>query len=601
MKQFSLLRYFKRWWVLIVVFCIAGGLLFYKYMSNQQTYVASMTLRYANDEAANGLTPSGDTVDASEIFSSYVVSTALKSIGSTESVDGVRSKGNVEEIIPDDVKTQKTALLSKGEEFTYYATDYAVTFESAASASRARNTLGAILESYFEYYGEVYVMPYQVASSVSALRGASMDYIEQVEQIDDFITKTLNYISVRMNYSSAYRSAATGYSFSDLYSLYEAIQTVDMSMLYAVVLGNNAATNVDTLMKKYQNRIDSNATQVENANTRLDDLLALLESYSEQNRSNMSYHWNSGADTADGTGTNTNGSYVLGSVYDYGSDKKLDDTTYDKLIAEYASLRDSIENIKLDSEYCQYIIGKISDTSTADAADVESYITKVLDELQALELSLTETVNEYNRYLAAANLTTLSSITVYETVNVKMYFILAFVLFFIVGCGAATLLGRGGDFVDYLVYCDHKTGLPNRASVDRFIDEKEKNPMERPFSCTVIRLDNLVFTTRTLGRESGDLMLQSFGKLLQAAAKGYGFIGYNSIGMFVGFFPKCSQARAETFEIMLTNLVATHNQENPNLPIQFTIACAESLAADTYSLRVLLRYTLGILPQPKED
>lgn len=39
---------------------------------------------------------------------------------------------------------------------------------------------------------------------------------------------------------------------------------------------------------------------------------------------------------------------------------------------------------------------------------------------------------------------------------------LAVVLFLIVGCFAAIFLGRLGDFIDYYLYVDKKTGLPNR-------------------------------------------------------------------------------------------------------------------------------------------
>ena len=46
-----------------------------------------------------------------------------------------------------------------------------------------------------------------------------------------------------------------------------------------------------------------------------------------------------------------------------------------------------------------------------------------------------------------------------------MYIVLAIIIFFFGGCIGAIILGRSKDFLDYIMYTDRKTGLPNKSNV----------------------------------------------------------------------------------------------------------------------------------------
>ena len=63
-----------------MIVCILGAVLVYQYAMSKQTYTAQTVLRYSNSEASNGLTPSGDSLDVSEIYSSKVITGVLEDL-----------------------------------------------------------------------------------------------------------------------------------------------------------------------------------------------------------------------------------------------------------------------------------------------------------------------------------------------------------------------------------------------------------------------------------------------------------------------------------------------------------------------------------------
>ena len=159
MRNFEILRYIKKWKYLIVIVCILGAVLVYQYAMSKQTYTAQTVLRYSNSEASYGLTPSGDSLDVSEIYSSKVITGVLEDLDLNTGADSIRSKCAVEPIIPADEESRKEAILKDGEEYVYHPTDYLVTFSVGSDYSKgyAASVLDSILKNYFINYGEKYI------------------------------------------------------------------------------------------------------------------------------------------------------------------------------------------------------------------------------------------------------------------------------------------------------------------------------------------------------------------------------------------------------------------------------------------------------------
>ena len=125
MKKFNIIRYLKRWWPLIALMSIFAGAFFMRYASNNQAYTAQAVIKYTYDAASEGLTPNGEPLDVSEIFSSTVVKEAIERLGYSVNVDTIRSGGTVTGITPAEVQTRQDALAEKGEEVEeYYPTEY---------------------------------------------------------------------------------------------------------------------------------------------------------------------------------------------------------------------------------------------------------------------------------------------------------------------------------------------------------------------------------------------------------------------------------------------------------------------------------------------
>lgn len=71
---------------------------------------------------------------------------------------------------------------------------------------------------------------------------------------------------------------------------------------------------------------------------------------------------------------------------------------------------------------------------------------ELIDSLDKNYEIVEKTVDEFNQYLGASNITSLTSINVNERINIKLYLMIAVVLFLICGCLGAILLGRMQDF-----------------------------------------------------------------------------------------------------------------------------------------------------------
>ena len=67
MKKFEILRYLKRFSILIFLVSLAGAAAIYLYADGKQQYTASVIIRYTNDGISDGYTPDGSDLDVNEI------------------------------------------------------------------------------------------------------------------------------------------------------------------------------------------------------------------------------------------------------------------------------------------------------------------------------------------------------------------------------------------------------------------------------------------------------------------------------------------------------------------------------------------------------
>lgn len=607
MNKFNLLKYLSKWKYLIFAVCVLGALIVYKYAMYNQEYTASTVISYTGQNAADGKTPSGDDIDVTEIYSAAVITNVLEDLNLNIGADAIRSKCKVTEIIPPDEEVKKQALLEAGEEYTYFPTDYVVSFSVGSEYSQdfARTELDSIIKNYFATYGEKYINQQTLPNNNVRGTDGQYDYIERVEILDAWALNISDYLAAKKETQPNYRSAETGYSFSDLYEIYKSYIDYDIPQIYSLILEQEVTGDKETLIKKYQSDISTYELDLQNMEEKINDLNDLITKYSDKNKEGVEYHY--GTQSEEG---NDASDYILKNVYDEWNQEDghvQSETTYDTLINEYVDIETEKEKLEVDLEHKKKLLAVFTDGAQSDDMSNKDEIEQSLEELSQklgdMYSSVSTTVDEYNQYIGAYNVSTLSSISTSEKINVRMYIVLAIIIFFFGGCIGAIILGRSKDFLDYIMYTDRKTGLPNRAMCDIEIEKYAADKLKDSFVFLLIKLDNLKYVNDKGGREAGDALLKVFGKVLKRAASSYGFVGYNGSDQFIGMFEECTVQRAEDFKQYLEELVHYHNVQTPNVTMQVSVAVSETNSEQIYDIRKLMGATFrkASAQQPRRE
>lgn len=594
MNKFNLLRYLSKWKYLIFLVCVFGAFVVYKYAMYNQEYTASTVISFTNPDASSGKTPSGNDLDVTEIYSASVITNVLEDLNLNIGADAIRSKCRVEGITPADEEVRKEAILEQGEEYEFFPTDYVVSFSVGSEYDKnfAHTVLDSIIKNYFAVYGEKYINQQTLPNNNVRGTDNHYDYIERAEILDSWAENISNYLTAKKETQPNYRSAATGYSFSDLYEIYKSYLDYDIPQIYSLILEQEVTEDRGTLIKKYQSDIATYELDLQNMQLKINDLSDLINKYSTKNKEGAEYHF--GTDSEKG---NTSSDYILKDVYEDRNEewRVASETTYDSLIAEFVELEAEKEKLQVDIEHKRKILNIFTQEGDDEAAENKSNTKEIEDSLNNLSKTLddmyvivSDTVDEYNQYVGAYNVSTLASITTDEKINVRMYIFLAIIIFFFGGCIGAIILGRSKEFLDYIMYTDRKTGLPNRAMCDVEIEKYASEKLKDSFVFALIKIDNLKYVNDKGGREAGDALLKAFGKILKRASSSYGFAGYNGSDQFIGMFEECTLQRANDFKQYLEELVNYHNVQSPSATIKVSVVVAETNDEKIYDMRKLM-------------
>ena len=608
MREFQLSRYIRKWWWLIAVLSVMSGVIFFYIVSSNQTYKASMMLEFTNADAKKGIYPSGDSIDVQEIKSSAVIWNALESLGRSDSVDSVRRRTSVSAVISDEDSARQAAQWAKGNSYSFFPTQYIVSYESAKneSASSARQVVEAIVDSFIKLFSTKYMAVSQVPNSVESLQNLNYDYIEWAEVIDSFITSDINYLKQIIDSGINFRSSSSGYSFQDLYNEYNLINTVYLPSLYSTILENHVTADSELLISRYQYRKNQNNLTIQNYKEALAVAESMLKNYEKKNEETMLYHW--GSDTTDtGFLQSSGNNYVVRSVLstdEYASASTDENVnTYDNVLSRYITLRTEIAQREADNEYCDYVFSAFSTANpkeklTVDSShilQVEELISFIEGRLRALDKLMNMTASENIQIEAMKSIKVRSTVYVKETVNVKLYTVLIVVVFFIIGVAIAVVLGRSLDFVEYHFYTDPATGLPNRMKCDNEIKQYGNKMLPVPFTVIVISLTNMNDINAVVGRDAGNEVLRVFATHIQDSAEQFGFVGYNGSLTFLGLFPSCDVARATFFRNVLMRSVADFNRGEHGVVIRYKIATSTATENSPRTIRELVSMAMAQL------
>ena len=590
MRQFSILRYLKKFSLLIFLLSVIGSLVIYFYGKSQQRYVASTVIQYTNAGAKDGYTPDGSPLNVEEIYSSTVIDAAMTDLGYHSNIDSVRSSCYVEEVIPETQQKLNEALVGKGEQPSYVTDTYRVYFigDNDTGEDYAWNMLDAIIKNYYEFYAEKYVEEQLQGNGVSVLPEGNYDYLESTQVLEDSISDMLDYLlSKRADYPY-FRSVETGYTYNDLYRIYNHLYNYEIPSLYAAILTNAETNDIDLLTSRLTKDCEDLTLHIGNRQERAEALKKLIDNYSIRNKEMMDYHYQSAE----------NGTESILKDVEYNHERSSKETTYDGLIQEYVNLNIDIRQQTIGKEHKEYLLSVFE--SARGAAARKSFSTEEIREKIDHCVSLANkyyqyvenTGHELNRQLSANYLAMISSINVQPTVNIKLYLALAIVLFVLVGGIGAVLLGRALDFIDYFRYVDKTVQIPNRARCDAYISEWADKLLDENFSCVTLKMDSLSSLSNEYGRATGDEVLKSFAAILKSYGDLYGFVGHNGSGVFYAFFPKCSSEKLDVILKAVGRQVDKYNNLNPGYTVHYVFGKAVSSTDGVFEIRELLRLAL---------
>ena len=600
MKEFSILRYLKQFSLLIFLFSVFGSLLILFYGRSRQHYIASTVIQYTNSAAKEGYTPDGSPLNVEEIYSSTVIDAALTDLGYQSNIDSIRSNCYVEEIIPEKQQKLSEALLEKGEEPSFIADTYRVYYigDNDIGEDDARNILDAIIKNYCEFYAGKYVEEQLQGNGVSVLKEGEFDFIESAEVLEDSVSEMLDYLLYQRESQPYFRSVETGYTYNDLYQIYRFLYNHEIPSLYAVILSNAETKDIELLMSRLTKECEDIQLYITNRQERADYLKTLIDNYSERNKDMLDYHYHSSNSQNIGT------EYILKDV-EHDQEGSNKETTYDGLIREYVDLNIGIRQNTIEKEHKEYLLSVFEAAlseegrKTLSPEEIRTKIDHCADLANEYYQYVEKSGHELNRQLGANYLTMISSISVQPAVNLKLYLVLAAILFFLVGGVGAVLLGRALDFIDYFRYVDKTVQLPNRAGCDAYIDEWSDRVLDDDFSCAVLRMASLSNLSSEYGREAGDEVLKSFAMILKSFGDLYGFAGYNGSGIFYTFFPECSAEKLDVILEAIGRQITKYNNLNPEYRISYTCGKAVSSSDNIFEIRKLLRLALQRMKEVK--
>lgn len=586
MNQYILkiLFYIKKFSIMIVLFCLISLGCIYTFLKSKQTYTASVTIEYTNDDASNGYAPDGTKIKPEEIVSSKNISNAMDDLSLNISSDYIRNRIQIKSVIPKDEKEKKEAALQNGKKYEYFPTKYKIFFtvDSSKSKEFASDVLNSLLSEYYINYSESHINKDTIPANTKTLIKDNYDYLEITEIMNISVSDTLNYLNTQQETYPDFRSATTGYSFKDLYNEYTNISNEQIPNIFSYIFQNKITKDYELLIQKYNNRINTNELEKQTKDTDLKQLTSLIESYATKSKEQVIYNNENKNDNE----------FVIKNVEDNTS---VDKTTYDKLILQYVDTLEAEEKLNIDTNYCKNVLNTYNENKQNSVKTIHILNKKISNEITVLKKDykiLEHTTNELNEILGAKNIKTKTNILVNEKFNIKLYMSMAFVVFIVVGCCGAIVLGRIYDIIYQSLYYDKKTGLLNRTKCDQIITDYSKQPINEELFVIIIMIQNLSEINITLGRKYGDKVLKTVGHAINNTFPTESKLTYNGNNQFLLFIPNSSTFAINSYLSEMKKEIS-HESKNflNDINLEIKIATSNAKEENIYKIRELISKT----------
>lgn len=397
----KLKKYFLIWLVTAVVAAVAILSGFAIFSADQHKSMSAL-VSFTFDGIEEGKDPNGNVFDPKVLKKPAIIEAALTELGyPLDQLETIRQGITITEIIPADALDRMTVYKSIYEsaangaltaaqeilDTSYYPTQYTVKFNYAKTGftnEEAALVFNTVLEGYRDYFFETYGYNEALGSAVTALDYNDYDYAEAVDVFGTTLTALKKYVNnLATDDTARFRSAATGYTFSDLSEAIKAVQNMDLDLLSSYITVNNVTKDKDTLIYYYEYRIQALTREKTVAS---ENLATITESINNYEKDTVMIF---------GNGTeNTDTQYTMS------SDK------YNSLIQQRINTQNDLSTITQQISYYNERLKALKATPAGGDAKkdkVEADLEKLNEKVNGLIESVNKTADEYYNTVAYAN------------------------------------------------------------------------------------------------------------------------------------------------------------------------------------------------------
>ena len=390
-----------------------------------QSYTAETYIKFLGENAVEGLTPDGkNPLNPYEMTNASVIANAM---------DRVNEKGDNNHKIVKNLTIVPVVSFAEQEKynswidrFDDYENDsedekafdvyYRVSFTSDKGPDHARKVLKAILEEYKIFY----VDKYGYESDVIELSGKAVlgyDYFESARILEGKIESDIKYFRGMEESDAGYRSPATGYTASDIISMYVNLQDTALASVYNKILTEGIARDNETLAAKLSYEADNAGMERDRNTEKADTQVELMKVYSEKNKN---YLWDErrSDDESEQVREDTERDHT------YTREKSV----YDTMMLDYTNFMTTAANADIDEKYNNEYAKRFVDTADVVDEDVQAALENICHRLNTIHDIAEKTIEDYNHYKSARFIQLVTGISVSETMGEMIYYVATFIL-----------------------------------------------------------------------------------------------------------------------------------------------------------------------------
>lgn len=395
----------------LAVLGLAAGL----YMNSNSSTIATV-VNFQWDGVTNGEYPDGTRFDYNDMLESYTIDAAAVTAGVTEvSTDELRNGIKITPLIPGATRIIIEEALYQGEQISYFATNYRITFDNGdldLSVNEGKAFLNNLLEEFRIDFEKKYIQT-NIVLDYTGDNLEEYDYLDAYEVLDAQIRLINSAMEYGLDQDPGFFSTSAQMTFSDVLVRTSLLMSIQLKQIESRTNTYLLSKDSDYLITKYS--YDNVVLQLDLDKNHAKEVAA--------------------KDLVDNsTGDQTT---ILIPGVD-GSESITFDSYHEMLLSNLIVIQNKIADLEQDIAYNELLIAKLEANATLNPTDqakydaevekVEDAITFTSDELGEIIQDSNTLLTEYNAYSISNIIKPLMTPQYESNVNVLLYTAIGLIL-----------------------------------------------------------------------------------------------------------------------------------------------------------------------------